>query len=104
LIRLDSTPSEDFDPLKPSGRTAPSNSSYSAELLAANPLGTQNPPRATASTSGTQLDANDRDLLKEYGLEFESSSSAGWIAGRSNPFSEYTAAAPNPKGQWATFD
>jgi hypothetical protein len=97
LIRLDSTPSEDFDPLKPSGRTAPGNSSYSAELFAANPLG-------TASTSGTQLDANDRDLLKEYGLEFDSSASAGWRPGRSDPFSEFTAAAPNPKGQWATFD
>jgi len=72
---------------------------FSEELLAANPV---SPSRATPSTSA-QIDANDRDLLKEYGLNFESSS-GGWLAGTSNPFSEFGSAAPNPKGQWATFE
>ncbi|XP_059477766.1 DENN domain-containing protein 1A-like isoform X2 [Neocloeon triangulifer] len=103
LIQLDSTPSEDdFDPLKPSGRrpVAKSSTPYSADLLSSEQFASRGPHHSQESSSTSQLNQTDRDLLKEYGLEFASANN--WLS--SGPFEEIASASPNPKGQWATFD
>ncbi|CAB3376443.1 Hypothetical predicted protein [Cloeon dipterum] len=96
LIQLDSTPSEDdFDPLKPSSRTKAAASSFSAELLSSEQNGARCLPTESTSTS-----QQDRELLREYGLEFVSSNA--WSS--SNPFGETAPTAPNPPGRWTTFE
>jgi hypothetical protein len=63
---------------------------------------------ATASgTSAHQTTAEkqkDIDLLKEYGLDFNTNSSASWLHGSNNPFNALSNSAPQTQGQWATFE
>jgi hypothetical protein len=62
------------------------------------------PPSLRSTEAQAAADKQQElDLLKEYGLEFGSSTSS-WLQNPSNPFSPISNSAPQNPSQWATFE
>ncbi|XP_050312405.1 DENN domain-containing protein 1A-like isoform X2 [Anthonomus grandis grandis] len=96
LIRLDSNDLDDFDPLKSSSTSSystPTHHHHQGPLSISNPLYNSSYENHDLRANGLSLSRQDRDLLQDYGLNFELTGGSGATVNR-----------VNAQGQWTKFD